>query len=359
MNVKVGVIGAGAWGTAVAKVIAENKLAAGLDEGVALWARRADAAAEITEARTNTRYLPGVTLPDNIRADTDICAVADGKDFLILATPSLYLLDTVKRILNLPSIREGETQIAVLTKGFLLGKDGPQLIVETLEDYLPGFYRQSLVYIAGPSHAEEVSRAKVTGLIAASENAKNSFRFRDLIKNNRVLVFSSLDVRGVQVASAAKNVIAIAFGILDALKAWDETGSAFGDGTSSLLLAAGLNEIQMLGRAMGATHPETFTSISGVGDLDVTCRSVFGRNRRFGRDIIEKKLLHRFKDIDDLIARIGEIGYLPEGVAAAKYVRILAEKHSLKMPISTGLYRILNRETECDAFIGNFVGGLV
>jgi glycerol-3-phosphate dehydrogenase (NAD(P)+) len=358
MNAKVGVIGAGAWGTAVAKVIAENKLAAGLDEGVVLWARRWDTAAEITEARTNTRYLPGVTLPANIRADADICAVADGKDFLILATPSLYLLDTVKQILSLPSIREGETQIAVLTKGFLPGKDGPELIVETLEDYLPGFYRQSLVYIAGPSHAEEVSRAKVTGLIAASENAKNSFRFRDLIKNNRVLVFSSLDVRGVQVAAAAKNVIAIAFGILDALKARDETGSAFGDGTSSLLLAAGLNEIQMLGRAMGATHPETFTSISGVGDLDVTCRSVFGRNRRFGRDIIEKKLLHRFKDIDDLIARIGEIGYLPEGVAAAKYVRILAEKHGLKMPISTGLCRILNRETEYEAFIDSFVGGL-
>ena len=360
MDSKVGIIGAGAWGTAVAKVIAENKRAAGQTEDVALWARKKDAAAEITEARTNTRYLPGVALPDNIRAETDIRAAADGKDFLILATPSLYLLDAVKQILSLPSIREGETQIAVLTKGFLPWKDGPRLIVETLEDYLPGFYRQSLVYIAGPSHAEEVARYKITGLIAASENAKNSFRFRDLIKNNRVLVFSSLDVRGVQVASAAKNVIAIAFGILDALKARDETalGAAFGDGTSSLLLAAGLNEIQMLGRAMGATHPETFTSISGVGDLDVTCRSVFGRNRRFGRDVIEKDILHRFQNINDLIGRIGEIGYLPEGVAAAKYVRILAEKHGLKMPISTGIYRILNRELECGAFIDNFVGGL-
>ncbi|MDR1468472.1 MAG: NAD(P)-dependent glycerol-3-phosphate dehydrogenase [Spirochaetaceae bacterium] len=364
MSSKVGIIGAGAWGTAVAKVIAENKRAAGLDEDVVLWARKQDTAAEIMEARTNTRYLPGVALPDNVRADTDMRAVADGKDFLILATPSLYLLDTVKQILNLPSIREGETPIAVLTKGFLPGKgpgmEEPRLIVETLEDYLPGFYRHSLVYIAGPSHAEEVSRYKITGLIAASENAKNSFRFRDLIKNNRVLVFSSLDVRGVQVASAAKNVIAIAFGILDALKERDETvlGAAFGDGTSSLLLAAGLNEIQMLGRAMGATHPETFTSISGVGDLDVTCRSVFGRNRRFGRDIVEKKILSTFHDIDDLIGRISEVGYLPEGVAAAKYVRILAEKHGLKMPISTGLYRILNREIECEAFVDNFVGGL-
>jgi glycerol-3-phosphate dehydrogenase (NAD(P)+) len=151
------------------------------------------------------------------------------------------------------------------------------------------------------------------------------------------------------VAAAAKNVIAIAFGILDAIKnRADRTEEAniFGDGTESLLLAAGLNEIQSLGMAMGATHPETFTSISGIGDLDVTCRSVFGRNRRFGREIIEKKILEPYKNMDDLLERIGEIGYLPEGVAAAKYVRILAEKHRLKMPISSGHCQLLNREIE-------------
>jgi glycerol-3-phosphate dehydrogenase (NAD(P)+) len=360
MNTNVGIIGAGAWGTAVAKVIAENKLAAGFGGEVVLWTRKQSAADEITNGHANTRYLPGIRLPDNVKADTDICRAAGGKDFLIIATPSLYLMDTVKQILTLPSIQEGQTQIAVITKGFLPGKDGPRLIVETLEDHLPGFYRQALVYIAGPSHAEEVSRSKITGLIAASENAKNTFRFRDLIKNNRVLVFSSLDVRGVQVAAAAKNVIAIAFGVLDALKAKNEQGlgDAFGDGTSSLLLAAGLNEIQALGRAMGATHPETFTSISGVGDLDVTCRSVFGRNRRFGRDIIEKRILHGFRNIDDLIERIGEIGYFPEGVVAAKHVRFLTEKYGLKMPISAGLYRILNREVESGEFLSSFLDEL-
>jgi glycerol-3-phosphate dehydrogenase (NAD(P)+) len=377
MNIQVGVLGAGAWGTAVAKVIAENKRSeadGGAETGgieVTLWMRGEESAAEINNAHTNSRYLPGVELPPNVRAETDIARAAGGKDYLFLAVPSLYLLDIVKQILVIPSIREGETQIAVLTKGFLSGKTGPRLIIETLEDYLPGFYRQSLVYIAGPSHAEEVSRGKITGLIAASENAKNTFRFRDLLKNKRILVFSSLDVRGVQVAAAAKNVIAIAFGILDALKTpaggtavspaermGNVFGDAFGDGTASLLLAAGLNEIQMLGRAMGATHAETFTSIAGVGDLDVTCRSIWGRNRRFGRDIIEKQLLRRFENIDDLISRIGEIGYLPEGVAAAKYVHILSEKHGLKMPISTGLYRILNREIETPEFLDNFLGGL-
>ena len=269
------------------------------------------------------------------------------KEFLILASPSLFLLDTVKQILNVPSIREGETLIGVITKGFLPTSRGPKLIVETLENYLPGFYGESLVYIAGPSHAEEVSRGKITGLIAASANAKNSIRFRDLLRSERLLVFSSLDVRGVQVAAASKNVIAIAFGMLDALKTNPKAygmEDIFGDGTESLLLAAGLNEIQTLGLAMGATHPETFTSISGVGDLDVTCRSIYGRNRRFGREIIEKKILDNFQNLDDMINRIGELGYLPEGVVAAKYVKTLINEHKLKMPIASSLYRILNKE---------------
>jgi glycerol-3-phosphate dehydrogenase (NAD(P)+) len=161
------------------------------------------------------------------------------------------------------------------------------------------------------------------------------------------------------VAAAAKIVIAIVFGILDAIKTGNTAaGERFGDGTESLLLAAGLNEIQMLGMAMGSTHPETFTSISGIGDLDVTCRSVFGRNRRFGREIVEKRILEPYRDLEDLLDRIGEIGYLPEGVAAAKYVNILAEKYRLKMPISVGLYHILNREIEPLDFLQNFLNEL-
>jgi glycerol-3-phosphate dehydrogenase (NAD(P)+) len=348
----VAVLGAGAWGTAVAKVIADK------GREVILWSRGDVTAADINDGHENHRFLPGVRLPPTLRATTDIEEAAGDRDFIILAVPSLYLLDTVKNILSVPSIREGRSAIAVITKGFLESAKGPRLILETLEDYLPGFYHQSLVYIAGPSHAEEVSRGKITGLIAASENAKNSFRFRDLLKSKRLFVFSSFDVRGVQVAAAAKNVVAIAFGMMDAIKNREDSGDMFGDGTESLLLAAGLNEIQTLGRAMGATHPETFTSISGIGDLDVTCRSVFGRNRRFGREIIEKNILEPFRSLEDLLGRIGEIGYLPEGVAAAKYVKLLAEKYRLKMPVSVGLYQILNREIAPLDFLQNFLNEL-
>jgi len=357
MTAQTAVIGAGAWGTAVAKVIADK------GKEVVIWSLEEDNRDDINLNHRNSRYLPGVQLPETLKATSDIAEAASGREYLILAVPSLYLLQTVKQILMTPSIREGETAIAVITKGFLPTDKGPRLILETLEDYLPGFYRQALVYIAGPSHAEEVSQGKITGLIAASENAKNSIRFRDLVKSKGLFVFSSFDVRGVQVAAAAKNVIAIAFGILDAFKTLDDGGvfggvNLFGDGTESLLLAAGLNEIQTLGMAMGATHPETFTSISGIGDLDVTCRSVFGRNRRFGKEIIEKKILEPFKDLDDLIARIGELGYLPEGVAAAKYVKILAEKYRLKMPIAEGIHQILNREIEPFNFLQNYLDNL-
>ena len=339
MDTQVAVLGAGAWGTAIAKIIAEKK------KDVLIWSFEEDVKDSINQKRQNTRYLPNIDLPETLKATTDIEEAAEGKQFLIYAAPSLFLLDTLKKTLSVKSIREGKAKIAVLTKGFLPAENGPRLIVETMEDYLPGFFRQSLVYISGPSHAEEVSCGKITGLIAASENAKNTIRFRNLLKNPRLLVYSSLDVRGVQVAAAAKNVIAIAFGILDALKTIG-TADMFGGGTESLLLAAGLNEIQLLGMALGATHPETFTSISGIGDLDVTCRSPLGRNRRFGKEIIEKNILEPYKDIDDLLFNIGKIGYLPEGVAAAKYIRELAEKHMLKMPVSTGLFKLLNREVE-------------
>lgn len=334
---KVGVLGAGAWGTAVAQALARG------GHDVVIWAMEQDVTDSINNCHENKRYLPGFTLSKELRASTDIEEVASDREFLILGSPSLYLASTIKKILHVPSIADGSTCIGVLTKGFVPSDDGPHLILETLEQVLPPSYKGNLVYVAGPSHAEEVAMGKLTGLIAASENPKNSIRFRELLRVPGLMVYSSLDVVGVQICAATKNVIAVVYGSLDAIA---ENSTLFGDNTESLLLAAGLNEIQTLGFAMGATHAETFTSISGVGDLDVTCRSKFGRNRRFGHDIINTDILTKFKDLDDLIAHIGEIGYLPEGAVACKYVHAIAEKHNLKLPICNALYRILNKEIE-------------
>ena len=335
MGAKVAILGAGAWGTAVAKAIADK----GME--VVLWAHDPQVADDINRDHTNSRYLAGSLLPEMITATSDVVEAATDRDFVLLATPSLHILKTIKDIVGIPSIQEGTSLIGVLAKGFLPGADRPVPLVESIENFLPGFYKGNVVYISGPSHAEEVVTGKITGLVSACANPRNSIKVRDLLKGRTLRVFASMDVVGVQVCAALKNVVAIAFGMMDALK---EKANLFGDNTESLLLAAGLNEIQILGRAMGATHPETFTSIAGVGDLDVTCRSPFGRNRRFGREIILKNILEPFTSLDDLIAKIDKVGYLPEGVMAARYAWQLCQKHSLKLSIIPVVYKILNRE---------------
>ncbi len=332
---KVGILGTGAWGTALGKILTENGCT------TQAWSFEPEVADDINKNHQNRRYLPDVTLPDGFTATNNILEVATGKDFIIIVVPSPFILATVRSILASEDIIEGRSYIGVFTKGFLETQGEVRLISDAIEDYLPGIYKGKLVYVAGPSHAEEVARGKLTGLISASANGRNAIRFRELLSGKQLIVFPSLDIRGVQISAAMKNVIAIAFGMMDAL---EDTAGHIGDNTVSLLLAAGLNEIQTLGTAMGASHPETFTSIAGIGDLDVTCRSRYGRNRRFGREIITHGMLDKFSGIEDIRNHMDQIGYFPEGVVATSYVRRLAAKHNLSLPICQGVYDILNKQ---------------
>ena len=347
---RVGILGAGAWGTTIGKVLINN------GNFVELWSYEDKVAEEINNRQTNSRYLDGVDLPKTLVATTDIQKAADEKDFLLIAVPSLFVLDAVRGILGVKRIIEGITRVGVLSKGFVETRNGIKLIADAAEDYLPGSYKGNLVYISGPSHAEEVARGFITGLISASKNGRNAIRFRKLLSNRRLVVFSSLDIRGVQISAAMKNVIALAFGVLDALS---ETSDYIGDNTESLLLAAGLNEIQLLGQALGSSHPETFTSIAGVGDLDVTCRSKYGRNRRFGREIITDSILAKFSNIEDIIQNMGDIGYFAEGVVTAKWIRELTEKMNLSLPICRGVFGILNKEVEPAKAIETILSSIV
>ena len=338
----VGIIGGGAWGTGIAQALARG------GHKVEIWALEEDVVASINNEHENKRFLPGFKLNENITCSNDIWQVAFGKEFLFVASPSIFLAQTLAKINTVPNIVDGSTVIAALTKGFVPSPTGPKLILETIESTLPEVYKDCTVYVAGPSHAEEVAMGKITGLVAASLNPKNSIRVRELLKVPGLMVFSSFDIIGTQICAAAKNVIAAVYGAMDAIA---ETSDIVGDNTESLLLAAGLNEIQTLGFAMGATHAETFTSVSGVGDLDVTCKSKYGRNRRFGQDIVKTDMLSRFKDIDDLIANVGKIGYLPEGAIACKYVHEIAQKKDLKLPLCNALYKVLNKESTVDQMV--------
>ena len=338
----VGIIGGGAWGTGIAQALARG------GHKVEIWALEDDVVASINNEHENKRFLPGFKLDPSITCSTDIWQVAFGKEFIFVASPSIFLAPTLAKINTVPNIVDGSTVIAALTKGFVPSASGPKLILETIESALPEIYKDCTVYVAGPSHAEEVAMGKITGLVAASLNPKNSIRVRELLKVPGLMVFSSFDIIGTQICAAAKNVVAAVYGAMDAIA---ETSDIVGDNTESLLLAAGLNEIQTLGFAMGATHAETFTSVSGVGDLDVTCKSKYGRNRRFGQDIVKTDMLTRFKDIDDLIANVGKIGYLPEGAIACKYVHEIAQKKDLKLPLCNALYRVLNKESTVEDMV--------
>ena len=338
----VGVIGGGAWGTGIAQALARG------GHKVEIWALEEDVVASINNEHENKRFLPGFKLSENVTCSADIWQVAFGKEFIFVASPSIFLEATLKKINTVPNIVDGSTVIAALTKGFVPSANGPRLILETIESALPEIYKDCTVYVAGPSHAEEVAMGKITGLVAASLNPKNSIRVRELLKVPGLMVFSSFDVIGCQICAAAKNVVAAVYGAMDAIA---ETSDIVGDNTQSLLLAAGLNEIQTLGFAMGATHAETFTSVSGVGDLDVTCKSKYGRNRRFGQDLVKTDMLSRFKDIDDLIANVGKIGYLPEGAIACKYVHEIAQKKDIKLPLCNALYKVLNKESTVDQMV--------
>lgn len=352
MNERVGVINAGAWGTAIGKNLAEKGYP------VAMWDYMPKVVEDINRSHTNSQYLLGIRLPENLTATTDIAEAAADKDFLIVATPSMFIQNITSQLALIPGVVAGKPAIGVLTKGFIASPQGPRLILPTMETLLPESYRDNLTYISGPSHAEEVAQGKLTGLISASRNGKNSIRFRELLSSPRMMVFSSFDTVGVQTCGAVKNVVAVAFGILSALK---EIIPGIGDNTESLLLAAGLNEIQNIGAALGSTHPETFTSIAGVGDLEVTCRSEHGRNLRFGREIVKDRILSRFSDLDDLIKNWHQLGYLSEGAVAAKFVDQLAAAHNLKLPICKTVYTILNRKSEplqaINTLLKNLPGG--
>lgn len=343
----VGVIGAGAWGTALATALARG------GNLVQAWALEDDVVSSINNDHENKRYLPGYVLDSRLTASKDIEEVALNKDFIILGSPSLYLASTVRKFAGVENIQNGSTIIAALTKGFVPSESGPDFVLPTVESALPDCYKDATVYVAGPSHAEEVAMGKITGLIAASNHHRNAIKVRNLLRVPGIMSYASFDTVGVQVCAATKNVIAVVYGALDALS---ETSAIFGDNTESLVMAAGLNEIQKIGFAMGASYPETFTSISGVGDLDVTCKSKFGRNRRFGQDIIKTGILSQFKDLDDLIANVKKVGYLPEGAIACKYVHQIAEAKNLRLPICDALYKVLNKESSPAQCLNELIG---
>ncbi len=312
MTTAIAMLGAGAWGTALAAHLARRG-----DVAVTLWARDAAQARVIAETRVNTRYLPGVELPEAlvIAADRDAAARAD---LLIAATP----------VAALPAIAEelaaagARAPLVWLSKGFLAAPAAPGGVALAHQVLAPR-WPAPVGVISGPSFAEEVARGLPTAVAVAATDAALAARVAALLRGGALRAYESDDIAGVEAGGAVKNVLAIAAGASD--------GLAFGHNARAALITRGLAETGRLSAALGGQR-ETLMGLAGLGDLVLTCTGDLSRNRRVGFALAQGRAL------PDILA---ELGHVAEGVAAAAAVRALARHHDVDMPICDAVYRVL------------------
>jgi len=310
MTASFAVLGSGAWGTAVAAILAQNP-----QHRVALWSARVENAAVWHASRENARLLPGVAIPKSVLLTTDIRAAIEDADLLVAAIPTAYLRTTLTRIAG--AIAK-DTPLLSLVKGLENHTfDRPtQIALETLG-------QRSVAVLSGPSHAEEVARGLPTTLVAASDDLTLARWVQERFSTDRLRIYTNTDLVGVELAGALKNVIGIAAGISD--------GLALGDNCKSALLTRGLSEMARFGVALGADAP-TFWGLAGMGDLITTCISRHGRNRAVGERLAKGEKLADIQASTSAVA---------EGVFTARSVHEKSQATGIPMPISTEVYRIL------------------
>lgn len=310
MSNQFAVIGDGAWGTAIAILLAKHR-----GHRVTLWSARQDNACILQERRENIRLLPGVPIPPEIRLATDPRAAVSDADAWIIAVPTVYLRDTLQRFVAVPP---DNRPVLSLTKGLehRTFQRPTQVIAEIL-----GAGR--LAVLSGPSHAEEVSREMPASMVAASSDFGLARWVQESFSTERFRVYTNLDIVGVELGGALKNVIGIAAGIGD--------GLGLGDNAKAALLTRGLAEIARFGVALGAEH-QTFYGLAGLGDLVTTCISRHGRNRLLG------ERLGRGEMLDTIVAGMAMV---VEGVNTTRSVYEKATLMGVEMPITTEIYRVL------------------
>ena len=310
MTTRFAILGSGGWGTAVALILAQNP-----QHRVALWSARPENAAFWHARRENVRLLPGVAIPQSILLTTEIAQAVDAADLLIAAVPTAYLRSTLERIA--PAIAK-ETPLLSLAKGLENNtfRRPTQIALEVLGP-------RCVAVLSGPSHAEEVARGLPTTLAAASEDLPLARWVQQCFATERLRVYTNLDLVGVELAGALKNVIGIASGIND--------GLGLGDNNKSALLTRGLAELARFGVALGA-EAQTFWGLAGMGDLITTSISRHGRNRGVG------ERLGKGEKLADIQASMSNVA---EGVFTARSVYEKSHHLGIPMPICTEVYRVL------------------
>ncbi|MEK7703107.1 MAG: NAD(P)H-dependent glycerol-3-phosphate dehydrogenase [Nitrospirota bacterium] len=309
---KIAVIGAGSWGTALASVLAQK------DNKVSLWAYEKEVAENILSSHENKRYLPGITLPKNLTASHDIAVVLENARLVLFVVPSQHARNILGQIA--PFIKP-TTPILSSTKGIEVGT--LSLMSDVIADGLRRKDRDQIAVLSGPSFAQEVGQNHPTAVTLASNNHRLALRLSRRIATPFFKPFVTTDLIGVELGGALKNVIAIAAGISD--------GLGFGVNTKAILMTRGLSEITHLGAAMGA-QVNTFYGLSGLGDLFLTCSGGLSRNRKVGEEIGRGVPLQTILSNRQTVA---------EGVVTTEAAYALSKKYKVRMPIIREVYQVL------------------
>lgn len=305
----ISVIGAGSWGTALAILLKDN------GHQVTIWSIDPEEVKMINEDHEHVKKLPGVKISEEIKATGDLEAAVKGKDFLVLAVPSPFTRSTAKKMCSY--VTDGQIIVNV-AKG--IEDDTLMTLSEQIEQEIP---QADVAVLSGPSHAEEVGRKLPTTCVIGAKTKQTAAYLQEAFMSKVFRVYISPDILGIELGGSLKNVIALAAGIAD--------GLGYGDNTKAALITRGIAEISRLGVKMGG-QPQTFSGLTGIGDLIVTCASVHSRNRKAGYLMGQGKTMQEAMD---------EVQMVVEGVYSAKAAAKLAAKYGENMPIVTAINEVM------------------
>lgn len=306
---KVGIIGAGSWGIALAVLLHKN------GHEITVWSKIEQEIAMLKAEHEHKDKLPGVKLPEDMVFTTDLQEAVAGRDLLVLAVPSAFTRSTAKL---LKSVVEQDQIIVNVAKG--IEENTLMTLSQIIEEEVP---QAVVAVLSGPSHAEEVGRGIPTTIVVGARKKATAEYLQNIFMNDVFRVYTSSDVLGIELGGSLKNVVALAAGMAD--------GLGYGDNTKAALITRGITEIARVGVAMGARF-ETFCGLTGIGDLIVTCASMHSRNRRAGILIGQGKSMEEAMD---------EVKMVVEGVYSAKAAMGLAEKYQVQLPIIEQVNQIL------------------
>jgi glycerol-3-phosphate dehydrogenase (NAD(P)+) len=309
--VAVGVIGSGAWGTTLALLLSRKGIA------TTLWEHQPERAAEMQRTRENTLFLPGFRFPGELYVTANVREAAQGKDMLLLVTPSQRMRENARLIA--PYVG-AETLLVSASKGIEI--DTLKRMTEIIGEEIPAA-RKRIAALSGPTISREVAEGKPTAAVVAAQEQDVAVRVRTLLSTSRFRVYTSSDVVGVELGGALKNIIAIGAGFNE--------GMGFGENAKAAFITRGVAEIARLGIAAGA-HPLTFTGLAGIGDLISTCASPLSRNQQLGRRLASGEKLEHILASTHTVA---------EGVSTTKAALQLAARHNVELPITEQLSHVL------------------